>query len=277
MKPLFVLARILGNETPPRDLDGGRLRALAELLREPPMDGVAKVWIINRVWDPALVEIYRAMLVRQRRLGRVHEIPFEPDRYFAADGPRAQLAYCPGVNHARNEAMRLGFEKYGARFAAAFDGDCGFAPAQWEEALTAIVGDAIDGVLRPAYSVPSIRIDHATWDAALGGAVFAGPREEPMLILSRRGWDSGIRFDESIPFGAGDKAELLVALGHDPTPFRQHEVVDAARCRSVAACCHLDTGPRDVEASFDRRGPARAVSLERLHTAIARHYRPEAP
>jgi hypothetical protein len=268
MRPLFALGRILGNELPPRDDAGGRLMALARLLREPDLGGVVKFWIVNRVWDPDLAAAYREMLIRYGRLGRVHEIPFEPDRYCAAAGRDERLCYCPGINHARNEGLRLAFGRHGARFAAILDGDCGFTRDQWEEVSTEILGDHVDGVGRPAYAVPTIRMTPATWDDLVPWAAPpVGQPEEPMLILARRAWDQGLRYDEARPFGANDKVELLARLGY--------VAGRTDRCRAVGSCCHINTGPAEVEADVGRRMRARAAALERMHEAILRRHHQE--
>jgi hypothetical protein len=272
MKPLFALARILGNELPPRDLPGGRYAALTALLREPPLSGVIKFWILNRVWDPRLRAAYRERLADQ---GDIYEIPFEPEQYFAAAHRGERLRYCPGINSARNTGLRLAFEQYNARFAAVFDGDCGCTQGQWEEILAEILGDAIDGRVMPAYSVPIIRIGYVAWDEALTGRPQRhDPRGEPQLIVARRGWEEhGICYDETLAFGDGDKVELLVRLGHHGGLDRQNEIATPGMARNIGTCCHINTGASSVEDGGIRgRWPARAASLAQLHDDIVQYY-----
>jgi hypothetical protein len=273
MRPLFFVIRILGNELPPRDLPGSRLVVLEQLLREPELGGVTKYWIINRVWNPELVAAYCKLLAPGYR-GRLRELVFREDPYFKAKGRDDRLLYCPGINHARNEGLRIAFDEHGAQFAAVLDGDCGFTWDLWEEVMAEIVSDHVDGKGKLAYSLPMLRISHASWNAALAGVpVPTAELDEPQLIITRHGWNLGIRYDESYHFGHLDKIELLIRLGHDFNSHRQLRLLHENMCRSIARCYHIHTGNDAVEADYHWRGEVREMSLARLHEDITHHYR----
>jgi hypothetical protein len=268
MSPDFALCRVLGNELPPRDLPGSRLNVLRCLSLEPPLANTVKFWIINRVWDPALAAAYAQMLRVLPEPGQVHVIEFDYRRYAAVGG--ARLCYCPGINHARNEALRLAFEEYGASLAAVLDGDCGFTPGQWEAILAQIAEDR--NAARLAYSARSVRVDPVVWTAALGRQSSpSGQQDEHQLIMHRRAWDQGLRFDETRPFGDDDKTELFHRLGHY-AKGQGTRVISQDRCLDVGECCHINTGNRNIEGDVRRRGDARKRSLAQLHADIRRYH-----
>jgi hypothetical protein len=272
MKPIFALARILGNEMPPRDVPDGRLISLQHLIREPPLCGVIKFWIINRVWDPRLAATYRKLL--STVVGLVHELPFEPGRYFEAQNQHEQLLYCPGINNARNEGLRIAFEEYDVKFAAIFDGDCGFTPDQWNTVSSEIFGDCVNCVERQAYSVPMVRVDPSVWEHALVGPpnIIPDDPHEPQLIISRRAWEKGLCYDESLAFDENDKVRLLENLGHHTWIDRWHETLREDQCRSIGRCCHVNTGSDMVEASIHEQWSARQKAKAQFHADITRYY-----
>jgi hypothetical protein len=256
---------------------GGRLAALEALLNcEPDLPYAMKFWVINRVWDPVLAEAYN------RRLAAlpdpIYIIPFEEDSYFGADARGQRLLYCPGINGARNKALRMAFAEPDVQFAAIFDGDCGFSSSQWRAVLDQMTDDTDAGIHRLSYSVPMIRTDRESWTLFATDLLpeAPGPVDEPQLIVSRKGWEDGLKYDEGLPFGHYDKLGLLIWLGHSSHVTHWHEVPPTEKCRSVGACCHIGTGPKAIEHSVDRARPVRHDALERLHADICRHYRREA-
>jgi hypothetical protein len=274
---LFALGRILGNELPPRDRYGGRLAALEALLEsEPVLPYAKKFWVINRVWDLVLAETYNRRLADT--MDPVYIMPFEEDRYFEADARGQRLLYCPGINGARNKALHIAFEDPEVQFAAIFDGDCGFSSGQWRQVLDQMTDDTDDGIYRMSYSVPMIRTDYEGWKLLTYGRTSEapGPVDEPQLIISRKGWDEGLQYNEGLPFGHYDKLGLLMWLGHSSHQGHWHEITPNEKCRSVGACCHIGTGRIEVEHSLDKAKAARQDALERLHTDIVRRYRSEA-
>ena len=277
MKPIFALVRILGNEMPPRDLSMGRLNTLVQLIREPPLCGVIKFWLINRVWNPELAAAYRELLVKDARLGRVHELPFEPGAYFEADRQGSRQVYCPGINKARNEGLRIAFERYETQFAAAFEGDCGFSREQWEAVSSEIFNDCLNKEAKIAYSVPMIRVTAGMWDAAINDPAMpiTGRRDEPQLIISRKAM-TNIRYNESPRFAVNaDKLELLIRLGHNGETDRWNQLLHEDHCRNIGSCCHINTGSEEVEASSQSLWPIRHEAYARQYADIRRYYQKE--
>jgi hypothetical protein len=276
VKPIFVLCRILGNELPPRDLPGSRCVTLNFILDdEPSFPHTEKFWLLNRVCDPRLKANYRRIL--DSAGATVYDLLYRYEDHVAlARKDMDGLLYCPGINAARNTALEYAFEHHDADYAMVFDGDCAFTQDQWEEVTGEIIRDAMISQARLAYSVPMFRIDPPTYDALVKG--YAGVQAnqdpaEPQLIISRRGWWSGeVRYDPSVPFGKGDKCELLFRLGHSREFHRQHIVKDDSRCRSVGSIYHLNTGDRDVEGDVNARIRAREDSLAQMYKLIDRVY-----
>jgi hypothetical protein len=240
----YRLVRVLGNELPPRDHPGSRLSALREVLaREGDLPGARRAWVLNTVHDRGLLDAYRRLLADRGE--PCAEVEFDRAAYARAVGDAARVRLAVNVNRARNEAIRIGGD---ARYTVVLDGDNLFTPEGWS-AFRA-VADAAD---RPYYSVP-IRRGHG-----------AAPPGEPVLAF-RRG--APARFDPMIPFGAGEKVELLVRLGHDPAPCRQHVLLRDDLCKTAGFVVALATGPDDVEGDVNRRMAARAESLARLLEAL---------
>jgi hypothetical protein len=225
----LIVARILGNDLPPRHAPGESLRSLTRILRtEGEAEGVRPLFLLNRLHDPAT-----AMAMTQEIAARGHEVvnlPFDPDLYarapldWAAFGPdpktalsriqgmapaqadrarlwalRHKLAAAVGLNEARNLALDLGRAR--ADWTLVLDGGCLIPP----EALAALRQD-LAGPFAPALILPMRRVEGG--DPARATA--EDLREEPQVAFHR---SARSRFDPRFPYGLRDKSSLLVALG----------------------------------------------------------------
>jgi len=258
MKKRFAIVRILGNELPPRDRPGQRLEVLRfQLETEPVPDDVLRLWVLNRVHEPAFRAAIAGLLDAAGE--RWVELPFVPEEYARGLSRRARLLYAISVNAARNLAIEAGRAE--ARFSLVLDGDCWMGPREWELLTEAIERDQARRPDRRYYSLPMLR---ATFEEALAGRHRQKLREEPQLVFRD---DAELRFDESRVFGDKDKVELLLRLGHapySPGGAEEHSLAPDAPCASAGRVIHLQTGVDATEDNRIERGRQRELSLRRL-------------
>jgi hypothetical protein len=232
-----IFFRILGNENPPRDTPGRREQALRYLLTsEPEFPGVSKWYLLNRIFD----RTYQRQLCETLDRHNAHyvTVPFPAQPLTSLSDVKTRGV---GLNQARNLAIAIGGSL--ARYVAVLDGDCFFEPAGWEPIAAELAQD------RYRYlSVPFRR----------QGAEHCG---EPQLIFRD---DSELRFDESLPFGQGDKLELLYRLGHERTPHSGHLRIEGDLTRLVGEVRHYSTGEELYEASLPDREWSRNESMQRF-------------
>jgi len=246
----FCIVRIIGNENPPRDVVGSRLRSLEFiLLNEPNFADTTKLYILNRL----LGQEYRQQIIDLLRDHNqtFYEIPF----------PKAKLKACPnmtddemnleviGINSARNTGIAVGHAV--ADYAIILDGDCFFDLTGWEE-----FAQAASDRHSEYYSIPTVRIKPDQYQTVLDRSY-----TEPMPVFHR---DSLERFDPSLLFGKCDKLELLFRLGHDATLNSNHCFVHGDKIVMAGYCCHMQTGEDMTEEHLPLRMVLRQQSIMRL-------------
>lgn len=246
----FCIVRIIGNENPPRDVIGSRLRSLEFiLLNEPNFVDTTKLYILNRLVDQ---EYRRQVIDLLRDHNQVfYEIAF----------PATKLRACPdmtddemnleviGINSARNTGIAVGHSM--ADYAIILDGDCFFDLTGWEEFAQVANNRHSD-----YYSIPTIRIKPEQYQTTLERNY-----TEPMPVFYR---DSIERFDTSRLFGNCDKLELLFRLGHDATLNSNHCLVHGDKIVMAGYCCHMQTGEDATEEHLPLRMALRQQSMAQL-------------
>lgn len=244
----FLICRILGEEQAPRDTPGARLASAAWILQnEPELPRAEKFWLINSVVDQRLQEAYVQLLA-------AHAAPFAIRPLNPAYDPAAPF----------NEKVRLGIDINGARnacllrggqsphhFTAVLDGDCFFDLAGWCAAVRRIDYDQTHGQPHRYFSLPSRRMTPGRPDTPISEHL-----TEAQLIFRN---DADMRFDETIPFGAGDKQELLRRLGH----VRAHLLGNEDTCVAVGTVFHYAHGD-EAEYATAPRIALRQQSLQAL-------------
>ena len=238
-EPRVILYRILGNDLPPRHSPGQTLANLRELLaHEPPLPGLEKRWLLNRIVDPELEVQLREAIAPSGQ--RIDAIPFRFEEYrmvwcdlgatpedrhpwsesFAALDPVAQSrvvdyiarhknCYAMNNNGARNQAIRLGLAD--APWVFPWDGGCLLPAYAWE-------------VLRPLTALEELSYLAVPMVRLRGGErpgdqpeVRAVQRDEPQLGFSRR---ARLHFDDALRYGSMPKAMLLRRIGL-PGPWQE--------------------------------------------------------
>lgn len=234
---LAAIIRILGNENPPRDVAGQREKVLRRLLTEEPFyPNVTKWYLLNRLFD----RTYRRRLCETLDQHNAHYITFGFDYSTPADEKHLRTAGI-NLNLARNYAATAGLAV--ARYAVILDGDCGFNAEGW-----APVAEAMSQDTHRYLSIPHRRVGTET-------------QGEPMIAFRT---DSDLRFNEKLPFGQGDKLDLLFRLGHDRTPFSGHLRIEGNLTKLVGEVLHYGTGDDQLEKSIDDRMNSRDNSMQQF-------------
>ncbi|WP_432785216.1 alginate lyase family protein [Cyanobium sp. BSA11S] len=231
-QPRALLVRILGNDRPPQQPEGATLAQLQFILEnEPPLPGLEKRWLLNRIVSRESRDALVALLEKHRQ--RWEELPFEPQAYAAcftdigtvpedyhpwgrqflhldATDQSAVVEYVGRAknlhlihrNGARNHALRRGLEE--AEWVFAWDGACLLTAEAW-------------AVIRPALALPdlayvAIPVAPLPRDPQALVAAEQPPlaRELPLLGFSRA---ARHHFDGQLREGAMAEEALLRRLG----------------------------------------------------------------
>lgn len=305
----FVLTRIIGNDLPPRHVQGQSLANLRFILEhEPELANCERRFVLNRILDPdeetALIELLEAHdlgYIRipfswedYRRVGwRFNDFP-EPGYAY---GPRAwrraessQLwlldhvyhdknLYAMNNNGARNVALEDGRER--ARWVLPFDGNCFFTTAAWDELTSAIR----QRPHLPYVLVPMVR---ATDNDDVLDPMFApNAVEEPQIVIRA---DAREQFDPNRRYGRRPKAELFQRLEApgmwdnwviDPWEPPIGKAPERGRFHQASYVVRLASGRPDLEVSASERGRWRLVTIQRRIDELDRRaavdrFRPDA-
>jgi len=243
----FAICRIIGNELPPRDQHGGKLKSLAYILnhREP----ADLIWILNHLHDSEYRE--RVIDELRRHKQNFHELRFDSKYYSRLKTFRERLCYAVNVNHARNVAVRMAWKHH--EFAVCLDQDCFLTLDLWFQVIDFIQHDQSTCPGRRYYGLMMKRVM---------GFQDANPSrlcdQEPQLIFRR---DAPCLFDSGLPFGEGEKAALVHWLGFGPPP---QFVLNGDLCRVAGSVLHLQAGSSVAEADLRTRMWLRRLSVHRL-------------
>lgn len=245
----FAIARILGNELPPRDIAGHRLRVLEAILRrERRFEDTCRFFVLNRIYDP----VYRQKTIDMLSAAGEQWVEVFPENraYLLAATRRRRVVEAIGINHARNIALHECRAR--AHFTFVLDGDCFFDEDAWTTTRSALLEDQRQHPHRRFYATPACRVpldEHPSSDAPLSS-------EEFMLAFRS---DADLEFDERIAFGDDDKNDLLWRLG-----IFGWDATGSPLCARVGRVLHLRTGPNGVEDELSERMDAREKSIKRL-------------
>jgi hypothetical protein len=256
----LAICRVIGNELPPRDLPGGKLRSLQHILNTE--KNVDRIWILNHVHDHAYRQKVIHLLTAYGE--RFHELLFDPYRYFRLSTLEQQICYAINVNEARNVAIALTRPQYD--FAVCLDQDCFFTAPLWEETTEFIRKDQSICRERQYYGVLTKRL--MSVDST---DVESLPDDEPQLICRS---DAAVLFDPTLPFGRGDKMTLLHALGYGRSPAY---ALRGDTCRTAGHVLHVRCGEPEAEVSLSTRMRARAQAIQALLDQVETRYSSSGP
>lgn len=253
----FAIVRILGNENPPRDVPGARLKALEFILQnEPSFPHTIKLFVLNRFVDPVLRAHVEDLLLEYHKV-RFIEQPLDWDKLkvmqqnnVSDDELNLEVI---GINSARNLAVEYGHVF--ATHAVLLDGDCIFDQEGWNQFV-----QTVENYPSQYYSLPMARIDFESYGKPLTASL-----EESQLSFRD---DSTMRFDTNKLFGAKDKLDLLFRLGHDQTPLTAHLKIKGDKTKLAGYVLHLQTGKSATESSVHVRVDERKASLKQLFSKV---------
>ncbi len=245
----YAIFWIIGNENPPRDTPGQRLRILQQLLGQkyPEADG----WfLLNRIVD---ISYRREVLDRiSQANGKCVTIPFDQEHTLQGHTHEEIVRRAININDARNYALEFALA-LGYETVVILDGDCLFDQEGW---------DAFRAAADANPSLPNLSIPHITCRNLPGGLPDDVRPGEPMIAFRKF---SPYHFDVSLPFGQGDKLALLRELGHDMTPDSGHcKLLRTDRTAIAGYCLHLQTGSDAAAADRPTREFLRKESMVQL-------------
>ena len=251
---IFTVFRIIGNEMPPRDELNARDEVLKFILdNEPPLKNAKKCWMLNTIHDRIKREKYLSIF-SEREMYTVY-IPFNKKLFEEAKSEEEKIVHAIRINSARNFCIKHG--KTMSRFTVVLDGDCIFTKDQWEIIHDQIIQDQKINRNRKYYSIPCSR---STMSHALISSE-AMLMAEPMPVFR---YDSEITFDEKIPFGKGDKLELLFRLNHNRETGKNYQIIDDSICKSVGLVHHVTASDYEIEKNTNKRIKLRDESIKLL-------------
>jgi len=222
----FCVVRIIGNELPPRDEVGSRLKSLRFVI-DKDNSNIDRRWILNRIYDQERLAIYKKMLSGEK----VTEIPFDKKQYRKKRGFKQKILYSVNINAARNLAFKENRDK---DFIFILDGDCFFEEDMFDKAKLEIEEDQKSNE-NIYYGMKMIRMEKKD-----------KTKSEPMMILRN---DASELFDENIEFGNSEKIEMI--LRTKPKIINSH-------------VSHLSFSKTDIEENLHIRLDQRSKSLVRL-------------
>lgn len=269
----FGLYRVLGNDMPPRHGERQTVQNVDFILKnEFRHSRMKSTFCLNRIADLAKVSRLQGMI---EVAGHEHfSIPFRSSKYEACEGDVAKIHYVTNLNNARNACIDHGLKRFDVVFV--LDGASFFQQAGWlpfEELCYMFPEEAV-------YAVPVHRV--ATFEEVLdldfqpqireryefgGGMVRTGIREPYLAFTSL----ADVRFDESLMYGRGDKAELLYRLGFPGVwdhwepglrkAARRKMSAFAGTVKSAGWCIRLPSHNSDGDGSNLERGRDRKLGV----------------
>jgi len=213
------------------------MEVLEQILKtEPELEGAQKWYVVNRLanipWRRCIVEML------DRYDAHYVTIPF--NRNVRRDTASLKL-HGLNLNNARNVAVQAGLAM--TPWSVVLDGDCIFDEQGWQPVI-----EAMRRADTQYLSIPHRRDN-------------SDELAEPMLAFHETSTE---RFDESIPFGQGDKLELLYRLGHDRTPMSGHLQVEGDLTQVVGSVTHLATGDPGLETNLQQRENKREMAFNQM-------------
>ena len=246
----FSICRIIGNELPPRDSPGTKLKCLKYILDTENLKNAHKVWIINQIInDDYKSKIYEVL----KNEKEVYEIAFDYKLYKNKKTWNEKVKYAVNINSARNFGIKLCQKKFD--YVACLDQDCYFWPEQWNEIIQNIKNDSSP---KNHYGLISKRFHFNFIPKSINDLI----DEEPMIIFNK---NANLLFDESIKFGDNEKNELLWRL-----KIKNYDFIDKKKC--VGYVMHVGFGNEIIETNVHERVKARKKGLENLLNEIEKKY-----
>ncbi|MDA9121206.1 hypothetical protein N9J52_04155 [Flavobacteriales bacterium] len=194
----FCLARIVGNDLPPRHGIGQTYSNLKFILEnEAKFEDCINFWVVNRIIDPqqesAILE-----LLNEHNQAFIH-LPFEMINYDLSWNLNQKINHAIQLNTARNIAIEKAQTL--AKWTMMVDGAICFTKDGWDKTTTEVLSSS-ETVLK----IKVYRLMKNNQEAFEFAEHKYQAEDEQMLVFTP---EANIRFDEDIPYGRGEKRELL--------------------------------------------------------------------
>jgi len=252
----YALARIIGNELPPRDSTGNRVESLKFILKnEPDFTNCSKIWIINQIES---TEVKESIL---NLLSPYHVEIMELDRkkFLRQKTFDGKVIEAININKARNRCLDVA---KGHKFTFVFDGDCFFTQELWDQTIGEIEIDQNTNVDRKYYGVPAARIVSEIPSDLTNYHMW-----EPSMIFRD---DAELRFNENIPFSKGEKLELMKKIGYKSKDGIT--TLEGDMCKNVGCLLHISFNEPTTETNLHYRMSLRDKSIELFLTYLENKY-----
>lgn len=251
----YAITRILGNELPPRDIAGLRLKALQHIARNEYLpENTPRLWLVNRILDDDYRKAVITILAEAKQ--SYIEEAIDWSEFIGAYPRDKRLQSLININKARNRCLAEG--RCLAKFTFVLDGDCFFDQQSWETSQQFILADQASNPERRYYALPMQRLNIETLEPmSTGDERF----EEPVIVFRQ---DAELSFDEMLPFGQDDKQDLLHRLGLHQSNQRWFMMNEDSACAVGGYVLHLQTGGHELDRDVGQRMAARAESLDGL-------------
>jgi len=244
----LIVAQIIGNELPPRDLSGERLETLKFLLKRYPPPIENTIFILNRIQNSSFLIEVEAII---RAAGyEIHSIPYEAKIDIFPHKDPCPLQYARaviGINEARNFAIKLGLSR--ANVVCPLDQDC---------IMDMVAFKKISNKIRhheqtKKYSYYSLSMRRAfhendSWN-------MYDRKEEPQLIFTNR---SKTFFNENLGFSEDDKRSLLRKIGYSRS---DDYILKSDLCIELGRVIHGSIYKNEADSKLERRVKLRRDSL----------------
>ena len=297
-EPRVLIYRIIGNDLPPRHQPSQGIVNLNFVLRhEPSFPGTTKVFLLNRLVDQPMQQVYTRMLenstyhVLPFRFHEYHQARMAYDKFegdFFYEGLWARLGkvgkmvalnqlyenknmYAMNNNGARNwcldDARARGWDPLGSvDWVAVFDGNIFLTKESWTMISDCLreADNEVDYIV-----VPMTRLTNNS--AVLDPDFVPVTGEEPQIIFRRTATQ---RFSENMRYGRRSKVELLWRLGvigawdkYTFFPWESSPPAVAVGSKSVKRCgwvARLFSGQTEQERNSKARNMNRMLAIQRF-------------
>lgn len=235
----FCITRVVGNQLPPKDIVGGKIKSLKHVLEMDEDIPCEKIWIINRIIDQDYLKEIKDLLNKKE----CYEIKFSLKEYKSITNQKEKISYLTNINPARNQIIKISQKKY--RYTISLDQDCFLLKENWSE-LTEFIKQ------NNKFKYFSLILKRITEIKEKEQE----PNNEPMLIFRD---DADLLFNENIIFGNNDKIELLLRLGCIPKKWTYKGDI----CANAGYVMHIGYDQR-IEKDIKYRCEKRKVALDNL-------------
>jgi len=255
--PKIGIYRIVGSELPPRDLPDARLRTISRIFDQDPPEVATPTehWILNRIVEHSVRRKIQQEL--DRFAAHYVVIPVDLNAVRNAKTFPEQVCAAININAVRNWAIEDG-QARGYDWTIVLDGDCLFDSENYQKFVAVAKQTKFTEL-----GIPSVRA------IVLGdGAIQpVGVPNEPMLAFHK---DSKLRFDPTLPFGAGEKLKLCAQLGYSMERGNHAEITTPGRCENAGVVQHLSCDPamEETETNGELRNQLRQEALQAMITKL---------